>query len=98
MDRTLVYMEDNQGYYTIPFIFKTDCNLMVEEMSKISHEEPGAGRFSTSFKQFQKLLLKHGYRSELVEEGPQLKGISHYFGKDIEYKGYECVLGAPGNY
>ncbi len=83
-----IYLEDNQMYYTVPFVFKTDAPYSIREFEKISYSAPGAGRMSTSFGKFKKLIQERGYTIELVEELPQ----------GDAPKGYKVIKGATGNY
>ena len=88
-ERTLVYAEDDQYYTSTLYLFKTDCPWTMEELRKLSFERsvnPAAGRFSTTFNDFQKGLIRNGFTCLLVEKFPEL------------VKGYDIVFGAEGNY
>lgn len=88
--RKLIYAEDNQMYYVIPVVFETNCELDVEQMRKISYEPLGAGRFSTSFEEFKKLMENRGYQVNKINEYPK-----NEIPKDNTL---EIVIGATGNY
>ena len=88
--RTLIYKEDNQMYYFVPVVFETDSQISTKVMEKISNEPAGAGRFSTSFNTFKKLMEEYGY---VVNEIKRLKQDSI-----PENNKLEIVKGATGNY
>lgn len=88
--RKLIYKEDHQGYYFIPIIFETDCKLTIEEMEEISYKPIDAGRMSTSFNEFKKLMEEDGYIVNKIER----------LNQDIipENNTLEIIIGATGNY
>jgi hypothetical protein len=88
--RKLIYLEDNQMYYTIPVVFETDSKMTVERMSKISNEPPGAGRMSTSFETFRGLMEDYGVYVNEIERYPK--------NTIPEDNTLEIVKGATGNY
>ena len=90
MTRKLIYKEDSQRYWFTPVIFKTDCILSVAQMRDISYQPRSAGRISTSFETFAKLMRDLGYQIELVERLPK--------NKMPEDNDLEVVIGAHGNY
>ena len=59
--RTLIYLEDEQCYYTTIHVFETDCDWPIEALEKLSWEPARAGRISTSFETFAKLLEGRGF-------------------------------------
>ena len=48
-------------YYFVPVVFETDAKIPTEKMERISYEPSGAGRHSTGFNQFKKLMEGYGY-------------------------------------
>lgn len=88
--RKLIYKEDHQLYYFVPVIFETDAEITVAQMEKISHEPAGAGRISTGFKEFKKLMENHGYVVNEVKRLPK-----NQIPKNNKL---EVVKGATGNY
>lgn len=83
-----LYKEDDQMYTTTYYEFETNSPLTVEEMSKVSWEPRGAGRFSTSFTTFQYLMNLKGYWVMMTKK---------YNGLDGDNK-LGVVIGATGNY
>ena len=88
--RKLIYKEDSQMYYFTPVIFETDCVLSVSQMSDISCQPPQAGRISTSFNTFAKLMRDLGYKVEEIKRLPK-----NEMPEDLNL---EVVIGATGNY
>ena len=88
--RKLIYKEDNQGYYYVAVIFETDTKITVKIMEKISNEPADAGRFSTSFSTFKKLMEEYGY---VVNEIERLEQSTMPENNDLE-----IIKGATGNY
>lgn len=88
--KKLIYKEDHQMYYYIPIIFETDAKISTEIMKKISHEPIGAGRHSTDFNQFKKLMESYGYVVNEIEKLPK--------NNIPEDNKLEIVEGATGNY
>ncbi len=87
--RRLVYLQDNQMYYTTPFLFETDCDWPISKLEELSWEDPIAGRLSTGFGTFQKLLTERNYLCELIKQ---------YEDKAEPPEGFDIVRGATGNY
>jgi hypothetical protein len=85
-----VYEEDHQMYYKTWIVFETDSELSIKEMKALSHTPPGAGRMSTSFKTFQKLL---GGNTRKVREYKKLEDVMRNVPKETR-----IVKGATGNY
>ncbi len=84
-----VYIEDNQGYYTVPFIFETDCPDSVTVMQELSWKPLGAGRLSTSFLTFADILRTRGHIVRFIEK----------MEKNSEpCPRLEVIKGATGNY
>jgi len=88
--RTLMYQEDEQGYSFRMIIFMTDCKASVNIMKDISYKPASAGRFSTKFPEFKKLMEKHGF---IVKKIKTLK-------ENVipENNTLEIVEGATGSY
>lgn len=94
--RSLIYVEDDQGYHRIPVYFRTDCNLTTEAMEKISYKMYGAGRFSTPFRIFKELMEKEGWT--VVEESRREDLDGKVDWRANTYDGLEVIQGATGNY
>ena len=77
-------------YYFIPVVFETDSKITVEKMKKISYELAGAGRVSTGFNQFKKLMEEYGYTVNEIERLEK--------NTIPENNTLEIVEGATGNY
>jgi NADH/NAD ratio-sensing transcriptional regulator Rex len=88
--RRLIYKEDHQMYYFVPVVFETDSKITVEKMEKISYEPAGAGRMSTAFNKFKKLMEEYGYTVNEIERWEQ--------NTIPENNTLEIVIGATGNY
>jgi hypothetical protein len=88
--RRLIYKEDHQMYYFVPVVFETDAEIPTDKMEKISYEPVGAGRHSTGFNQFKKLMESYGYVVNEIERLPQ--------NKMPKNNTSEIVNGATGNY
>jgi hypothetical protein len=87
--KQLVFLQDNQGYSSTPFLFETDCNLSTQELAALSWRTPGAGRLSAGFWEFRLLLTKAGFSCELIKQ----------FSDAAEPPaGYPVIKGATGNY
>lgn len=88
--RKLIYKEDDQMYWFTPILFETNAEITSREMELISYEKVGAGRFSTEFEEFKKLMENYGYTIKEVERFPRNSiPIDNIF---------EIVTGATGNY
>lgn len=83
--RMFVFEEDHQGYSISRHVFSTNAPLTAEQMSKLSWEQPGAGRLSASFNLFVKQLEHLGFKvsTESTREDQQTLSV---------------VYGASGNY
>ena len=88
--RKLIYKEDHQMYYFIPVVFETDSKITVEKMEEISYQPAGAGRMSTGFNEFKKLMEEYGYTVNEIERLEQ--------NTIPENNTLEIVMGATGNY
>lgn len=88
-DRTLVYVEDNQGYSHLSIVFRTNFPGTVEQLERLSYATLEAGRFSTSYFTFRELLVTAGYTCEFVSAGET---------DAPPPEGYPVVIGATGNY
>ena len=88
--RRLIYKEDDQGYGWTAIIFETDCRLSVNLLSEFSWFVRGAGRFSTTFETFMKIMKDVGYIVKEIERLP-----CKTLPKDNKL---EIVKGATGNY
>ncbi len=88
--RKLIYKEDHQLYYFIPVVFETDSKITVEEMENISYEPACAGRISTPFNRFKKLMEKYGHTVNEIERLEK--------NNIPKNNTLEIVRGATGNY
>lgn len=77
-------------YYFVPVVFETDSKIPTEKMERISYEPAGAGRYSTGFNQFKKLMESYGYLVNEIERLPQ--------NEIPKNNTLEIVNGATGNY
>jgi hypothetical protein len=87
--RRLVYMEDHQGFSFTPVVFETDCPWPINELTELSEKAPSAGRLSTSFSDFAKLVRKAGFKCAIVERLDE---------QSTTPEGLEQVKGTTGNY
>lgn len=88
--RTLIYLDENQGYGYLPYIFKTDCDWSVQKLRELSFSDRAAGRIATSFERFCELLIAEGFKCERIYE--------NLISKE-DFDRFNCVVeGAPGNY
>lgn len=88
--RRLIYKEDNQMYWWDAIIFETDCTYPVGRLSDITWSVRGAGRLSTQFVTFKKVMEESGYVIN------QIKRLPHNTMPTDE--NLEIVIGATGNY
>jgi hypothetical protein len=82
------YMQDDQMYYVTPILFETDAPMSPAEMSKVSWEPVAAGRLSTGFNTFKKLMEDRGYAVNKIKE----------YERNTKPTGFPYVIGATGNY
>ena len=78
-----VYIEDHQMYYKTYWLFDTDSELSGQAMEDISWTPLCAGRISTSFETFSRLMKDTVCNAREVKEIPP---------------GVEVITGATGNY
>ena len=83
-----VYLEDSQGYHFTSVLFKTDAPYSIHAFEEVSHRPPAAGRFSTGFGEFKKLIEGDGYTVKEIKR----------FEKNTIPEGYPLIKGATGNY
>lgn len=92
--RTFVFEQDHQGYSSSRHLFSTNAPLTADQMSKITWEQPGAGRLSAGFRLFLEQLQKMGFQ---VKDEHRILENGTGRGR-AETQPYPSVWGATGNY